>query len=799
MSLIDYVKGFYQSLGSSVQEKDSTMLIAERPVNVEEMERTCVWLLTQNERKGRDRILVEEDYLGRFKGMLKKWPGAKLYLLVDTTEDLTSDFRVKASSEYRVRIQVPSQLFDMPFSWEVAKAAASATKELSNNAKQYDLKRVPQAYVNKSNDIEGQDIVTDLVDELDNFLENQDPFIWVIVAPAGQGKSVCFSSLFGKIYSKFQENKKRYMLFPRPLPLVSAHLKDAAGPNVLGLIDAFIRTEFAAHARREYFNWLVDNRFGILMLDGLDEVITRDSKFIEYLEDRVTAPYSKPAIIISMRDSLFETSEELSAFISDYSQYVNIYNIEPWDKKAKRVHAWINLEGRQSRKDEPDTPSVAQYLSLLERNETLNRLSSTPFYADLLIKTELDPKRENAIKEQDLISLAIENMCTREYEKGLLSKEIFPPKAFREWLEEIAAQSYQGGGISAQEFKDYAALAAVFASRELSDEEQRTLMDHITMAPFFKRSETSGRLEITHELLAEFLAGNHFTKFFRSNPAKFAYFLSQRPWPPDSILFSVLSRALEDKLEDLITFSNNEPLSQHGFRNLVQLINIIPMGFKKIKEGKIRLDGAKLQGVVFQNADLSGVSFRSADLSSAGFFCCNLQHALFEGAIIRKTIFEKIPERGLLSARFGDCEHFESAIVDGRLIEDYKKFRKWNTEKTGIKEQAEGLCPSARQLLFLFKKFIHVDGQGRRDILDRRGVLRGKKEPGAETIENFLRASLDFGYFEEERGQRIRRASGTKYGEMVTFVKNQITSPDIRSLLDSLCRVPLCTHVPMRQ
>ena len=86
-------------------------------------------------------------------------------------------------------------------------------------------------------------------------------------------------------------------------------------------------------------------------------------------------------------------------------------------------------------------------------------------------------------------------------------------------------------------------------------------------------------------------------------------------------------------------------------------------------------------------------------------------------------------------AQFGDCEHFESVIVDGRMYDDYEKFRKWINSKTGIKTVSPGPCPSARQLLFLFRKFIRNDGQGRRDTLDRRGVLRGRHESGAATTE----------------------------------------------------------------
>lgn len=799
MTILGQVKGFFEAHGSVIQEKDTTLIIAEEPSIANEIERTCVWILTQEERKGRDPIIVEEDYLARFKGIAKRFPGARLHLLVDTMEALSANFRARAVNEFRVRVQVPAQFFDMPFSWEVARSTASATKALSNSAKYYEDKRISQAYMKRDSGQVGRDLVADLIKEMDAAIEAPQGFIWFIIAPAGQGKSIGFAALFEQLFSSFLDHKRRYQPFPRPLPLVSAHLKESAGPNVGGLIDAFIRTEFAAHSRREFFNWLIDNRCGLLMLDGLDELITRDANFLEYLEDRVTAPYSQPGIIISMRDSLFETSDDLSSFIHDYASFVSIYELRPWDRAALRLHAWINLEGHKPKASEPDTVSVTKYLGMLDRNPGLKSLTSIPFYADLLVQSKLTPAAGVELSEQDLIELAIEKMCSREYEKGTLNRDVFPPRAFREWLEEIAILSYQTSGVSVQELRDLAGLAAVLASRDLSEEEQKSLVDHLTMAPFFKKSDMSGRLELTHELLAEYLAASRFVDYYQNNSSKFAYSISQRPWPADSIMYLVLARALKAEIDGLAKLSVSESLSPDGFRNVVQLLARMPGGVDILREKRIALEGGRLQGVCFRDANLEGISFQSADLTNARFINCSLRTARFEGAVLDKTAFEKIPEKGLELAEFGNCEHFESILVEGRLIDDYERFRKWILKQTGQKEIDAGPCPSTRQLLFLFRKFIHVDGQGRRDVLDRRGVLRGKQEPAAASSEDCLRACLEFGYLEEEHGQRIRRSTGTKYGEAVSFVKNQSASANIRSLLDSLCRIPGCPHLPGRK
>ena len=798
MSLRDQVKGFFEAHGYLIATGDDpTFVIAERPTIADEMERTCVWILTKEERKGKDRIILEENYLKRFEGIIDKYPGAKLHLLVDTTEDLTPEFRSKTIGEYGVRIRVPIQFFDMPFRWESAKETATATKALSNAAEKYESKRVPQAYdLKKGVDDGGKDLVTDLMNKLEAALETPQGFVWFIIAPAGQGKSVCFASLFERIFSRFQESKRHFELFPRPLPLVSAHLKEAAGPNVSGLIDAFIRTEFSANSRREFFNWLIDNRYGILMLDGLDEVIVRDTNFVEYLEDRITSPHSRPSIIISMRDSLFETNDDLSTFIADYAAFIQTFYLKAWDYEAKRIHAWLKLENRRPKRNERDNPRVLQYLSSIKKNNGLDRLASTPFYADLMLDQQIESQAIESLQEQNLIEMAIDKMCTREYEKGTLNRDIFPPKSFRDWLEEIAIICYQTGGVSVRELLDLAEVGEALAARELTKDEHDTLAEQLKMVPFFKSSEMTDRLEFTHELIAEYLAGKRFVSYMKSNPAKFAHFVSHHPWPPDSIIFSILGEELKSDIDKLVSSPMTEKLSPEGFRNLVQIIINTDGGINILRDNKLILEGKRLHGIYFNGLDLSGVSFRGADLSNATFNNCNLHGALFEGSMLRKTRFEKMTAKALHSAKFGDCEHFESVFIDGQVIEDLDKFRKSVLAQTGVHEEFTWPCPTARQVQFLFRKFIHIDGQARRNSLDRRGVLRGKQEHNAPSTEDCLREAIWAGYLKEDEGkERIFRASGAKLGEMVALVKDQIASPDMKSMLDSLCKIPGCKHV----
>jgi hypothetical protein len=264
------------------------------------------------------------------------------------------------------------------------------------------------------------------------------------------------------------------------------------------------------------------------------------------------------------------------------------------------------------------------------------------------------------------------------------------------------------------------------------------------------------------------------------------------------MLFPVLAQALTAERDRLAILPLSEAFSPDGLRNLVQLLVLLPGGDDALRAGRLQLDGARLSAVHFARLNLDGVSFRSCDLSNAVFDECALARTQFEGAVLRNTAFLHVPENGLTGASFGDGEHFESILIgDRRRIEELGQFLEWLGVSTGRRGPIGGPCPTARQVLFLFRKFIHVDGQGRRDSLDRRGVLRGRQEAGAPSTAECLSASIDFGYLEPREFNQVRRGGGVRYGEMVGFVKHQQLSPGLRSLLDSLCRAAGCPHVPM--
>jgi len=799
MNVLETARGFLKALGYQVQEKERNLFIAEKAGLGGDTDRACVWVLTQDLRQGRNPLLVEEEYLNRFKGIATKYPGARLYLVVETMEGFSADFRSRASRSYGVRIQVPAQLFDIPFSWEEASGSASATRQLMTLADTNERFRVPQAYHSDGNDIVKSDLVADLLAEIQATIRTPDPRLWLVVAPAGHGKSVFFSALFARLYQHFHDRKRAQALFPRPLPLLAEHLRESAGPNVMGLIDAFMRTEFSALRSREYFNWLIDNRLALPMFDGLDEVITRDPTFIDYIENRITAPNSSPAFLICLRDSLLESNEDLANFLDYYRSAIRMFTLIPWDATARRTHAWTALRGRLPRNGEPDPPDVAAFLRTTNANPAIQHLAATPFYADLLVRVFANAQGASPGDEVTLVELAVTEMCRREYGKGTLTEDVLPLASFEEWLEELATLGYQSTGFSAAELRELADLITILSPRNLDEDEQRALIDQITMGPFITRSPTSGRLQLTHEILTEFLAGKRFAHEFVRDTARFASRLCHTPWPSDSILFLVLAGALRDRLDLLAQLPTREPLSPEGLRNFIQLLALIPGADARFRDGTISVEGARLNGVRFRGLNLTGVSFRGCDLEAATFDRCTLHGNRFEGAHFRNTFFTYGTESGLKSGSFSDCEHFESVVLGERSrFDDPRAFMEWILGAGARKDTPVGPCPAARQVLVLFRKYIHVDGQPRRDSHGRRSLLRGRQEHGGPSAEACLSAAIDLGYLEEREFDQIRRPTGPKYGEMVSYVKSQVLSPGLRSLLDSLCRVPGCSHVSRR-
>ena len=800
MALVDQVREFLRVSNYEVGQKEKNFIVAEQPGLGGGVEQTCVWISTRDARQARDQVFLEAEYLNRFRGASARYRGGRLYFLVDTLEGFSQDFLTQAHREVGVKVQVPAYFFDMPFKHEVARHAASAIADLVNEAKDFEARRVAQAY--ESDGQVGIDLVPDLLAAIKSSQDAQEASVWLVVAPAGQGKSILFSCLFNQLYQRFQENKRRRQLSPRPIPMLPVHIREAAGKNVAGLIDAFLRTDVGMPTTRRLFDWMIDNRHAMWMLDGLDEVIVKDGTFLSYLENRITTPGSKPAILICVRDSLLSTSDDLTDFVDYYQSVVKTFRLTPWDKQAVRTHAWLTLEGKKPRKDTKDTARVRGYLNAIEASSALKTLVPLPFYADLMSEAYAEQGKVSFQDDVELLELATRQLCKREYSKGVMNESVLPLRTLIEWLEELAAVSYDEAGVSVDELQALASVLLALVTLEIDEEEQQSLIQQITMAPFLRQSPISGRVEFTHEILADYLAGRKFWREFEGRSPLFVSHLSKRTWPSDSILFRVIAKKVV-KIADILepVFSAGS-VSPEGFRNLAQLTAMCPEGDRVFRDGCMVLDGLRLEGVRFAGLNLEGVSLRCCNLTNTDFDRCDLRRTRFEGAVLKDTRFTNLPGGSLQGATFGNVDHFESVIVrNGKRLTDEKEFRQWLLKETGGAKSTptavSGGCPTISQMLHMFRKFVHVDGQARRNWLEERALTRGKQYANAPHYEKCVKRTIEFDYLDVIHHGRIRRPQGSKYGEIVTFVKGGDISEGLRSLLESLCQVPGCRHVRM--
>jgi hypothetical protein len=92
-------------------------------------------------------------------------------------------------------------------------------------------------------------------------------------------------------------------------------------------------------------------------------------------------------------------------------------------------------------------------------------------------------------------------------------------------------------------------------------------------------------------------------------------------------------------------------------------------------------------------------------------------------------------------------------------------------------------------------KFVRPDGQPRRSWLDLKAVVAGKRFYDPDAVS---RAALRYGYLVRDEGrERLKRPDGDAYGEMVNFVTSLGLSPGLRTVLDDVCDVASCDHVPL--
>ena len=733
----------------------------------------------------------EGPYLSRFKQATKEYPRAQRFMLVPTYEGISRDFRNKSKTKYDFNIRVPILFFDTAFRIEgsiEARSAGSAAQELTRTGKDWANKRVPQPYevIHGKDSERGDDLLATFKN---NIIKGRGTNLNLIVAPAGMGKSVLYQVLFSHLYDEFQRYKSQLRIYRRPLPLIPEYLRSSLSVTLKGLIESFLHTEFAAPIGLDTFQWMLVNGFGIWLLDGLDEIVERDRGFFFDLLDILTIPGTvDPMIVMCLRDSLLTSNQELQDFIDEHKTNITIYELCKWGSKSKRIFAKYEFKGKQ----------VDGFLSLLGEHKELNDLASTPFYCKLIAEQFADDRIHKTYNEIELLEAGISGIVEREYNKGLLDRLIISDEQLIELLQDLASEDASSGfqGLTIDTIKEY---AEIMLPLEIEKPMQDKLVTELVQFALFQQGAVSGSVQFSQEILEQFLLGERIYRNILHNEEAAIRDLSLNFIPADWVtLRTVANRVIRDstaqKLTDILNRIN---LPANTFRNVVQICaysSSDPISFKRIT-----FEGKSIAGIKMKDFDLRGVSFRNCDLTDVEFDGCLLNNTKYEGTIINRTLFLMKNKGDLKGAIFGDMGRIFSIKVQRRKPElNYESTINWLKTSSGQMGVIVSPCNAALQLRYLFGKFVYPDGKAKRAILDIRGALAGKEYYDKEkTIESVVR----HGYLVKDtfgRG-RLRRCDGDQYNEIINYVRDFTLTLGLETVLNNICSIVGCLHIPKIQ
>jgi hypothetical protein len=206
------------------------------------------------------------------------------------------------------------------------------------------------------------------------------------------------------------------------------------------------------------------------------------------------------------------------------------------------------------------------------------------------------------------------------------------------------------------------------------------------------------------------------------------------------------------------------------------------------------LERQDLGGIKFVGQNLDGVSLRGCDLTDTVFQATSLANVDFSDALLKNTAFIELEKSALLGANFGDLSRFYSVRADRTGgISSHTDMRRWLEKRTRLPSSPIEPCASALQLRFIFGKFVRPDGSARRDEVDLKGVLAGKRYESADA-EGIVDAALRYGYLNQRAHGRIARPR-EQYSEVVQFVTSLRVSPGLRAMLSDVCEIPNCVHM----
>ena len=715
------------------------------------------------------------------------YPDARATILAPSRDGFSRDYIADLSAE-KVGLVVPVQFFDAPFKVEQASRTASVIADIRRQAEAE--VRIPQPYELVGTEGNGDDLFDTLLHELAN---PDGPQIRFVVGRAGVGKSYLFRALFRRLYSDFLDSKNRQRVHARPIPLLPEHLKGSNATRINHLIQTFLHDDVASPILPDTFSWLLTNGFATWLLDGLDELYAGEDDFFDDVFDLVAKLDSRAQITIWCRDSLLTSSESFADFLETCEDLniVKIFNLTGWKRQHKRLFAWQRTVGRGPSEHEEDPDQVTTFLSSIDQSDTLKSLSSLPFYCELILEQIRSSGVPIVRDDVELLNTVIDEMVAREKEKGLLHEQYFEEGGLAVWMEEIAVDYVEGQGYAetaqAREFGE-----CVLQSN-LDAERREDILRSLLQFPLFSPSEGTGRIAFSHDLIAQALAARFYLKQIGLGRGSVFARLPRIDFDDPVLLRFVASRFTTEMTSFLLDQLRIGAIADGDYGTALSLLLLVRPERDLIRQENLIFDGRSLAGVRFVNRDLSEHRFVESNLSRVSFEECDLRGAHFEGALLSRTRFAACE---LNDATFGNLNRIESITFGTTNIHENVAIRERLFRETGTAvEVLADPCPTALQIVRLLSKFVTPLGRARRDRLDERGLMAGRRVAGAASLEACVRELVHAEYLSgPDFRRRYVRCGGDGYREIVLAVKDGTLSGGIGTVVGRLCRRAGCLH-----